>query len=621
MGVINILSDDLINKIAAGEVIERPSSIVKELVENSIDAGATEITVEIENGGISFIKVIDNGKGIDKEDIDKAFLRHATSKIREEKDLFKITSLGFRGEALASIAAIAKIEMITKTRNSEFGYKVIVENCDIISKEECGSNEGTSITVKDIFYNVPARLKFLKTPTREQMYITDLMENLALSHPQISFRYIINKKLIFKTNGDGNLKNVIYTIYGKNIYENLIEVNCSKESVTLKGFIGNSKIEKNNRNYQSLFVNGRYVKNKTITTAIESAYKSMISINKFPLYIMHVFINPESIDINVHPTKAEIKFEDEQKIFKEVYACIKNALINTEYLPTYKVNFQKNIYKTQISSNETNMEPIDIDNLKNTLDNNQQLSFKYNESIFEDNFDNNYNVFLNEDTDSKIKEDIDFDNKNKVNTNETINIFTNEFKNINFPQISIVGQIHFMYIIAESTDGFYLIDQHAAHERILYEKYLRDFNNIGISKQYLISPIIIELSNTEKQFIMNRIEFLDKLGFEIEDFGGNSISLRTIPNNLIDRNYKDVLEDIIQSVDNNDMIKTIDKVIYTLACKSAIKAGDKLNYKEMYNLIEELKKCFNPFTCPHGRPIMIKFEYLDLEKNLKEYCR
>lgn len=511
--------------------------------------------------------------------------------------------------------------MITKTRNSEFGYKVIVENCDIISKEECGSNEGTSITVKDIFYNVPARLKFLKTPTREQMYITDLMENLALSHPQISFRYIINKKLIFKTNGDGNLKNVIYTIYGKNIYENLIEVNCSKESVTLKGFIGNSKIEKNNRNYQSLFVNGRYVKNKTITTAIESAYKSMISINKFPLYIMHVFINPESIDINVHPTKAEIKFEDEQKIFKEVYACIKNALINTEYLPTYKVNFQKNIYKTQISSNETNMEPIDIDNLKNTLDNNQQLSFKYNESIFEDNFDNNYNVFLNEDTDSKIKEDIDFDNKNKVNTNETINIFTNEFKNINFPQISIVGQIHFMYIIAESTDGFYLIDQHAAHERILYEKYLRDFNNIGISKQYLISPIIIELSNTEKQFIMNRIEFLDKLGFEIEDFGGNSISLRTIPNNLIDRNYKDVLEDIIQSVDNNDMIKTIDKVIYTLACKSAIKAGDKLNYKEMYNLIEELKKCFNPFTCPHGRPIMIKFEYLDLEKNLKEYCR
>lgn len=260
MGEINVLSNDLINKIAAGEVIERPASIVKELVENSIDAGATEITIEIENGGITYIKVSDNGKGIYEEDIEKAFMRHATSKIKNEQDLFKITSLGFRGEALASIAAISKVELTTKTKDVEYGIKVNIENGIIKNKSYSGATTGTSITVRDIFYNVPARLKFLKSPSREQSYITEIVENLALSNPQISFKYITNKKLVFVTKGDGNLKNVIYVIYGKNIYENLIEVNCSKETITLKGFIGNSKIEKNNRNYQSIFVNGRYIK-------------------------------------------------------------------------------------------------------------------------------------------------------------------------------------------------------------------------------------------------------------------------------------------------------------------------------------------------------------------------
>ncbi|MCX7951953.1 MAG: DNA mismatch repair endonuclease MutL [Clostridiales bacterium] len=622
MSEIKVLDENLINKIAAGEVVERPSSIVKELVENSIDSGATEIVVEIEKGGIQEVKVIDNGKGIIKEDIPKAFLRHATSKIKTENDLFRITSLGFRGEALASIASVSEVEIITRTKTDDWGYKAIVENGNVINIVDQGAPVGTTITVKNIFYNVPARLKFLKSETREQMYITDLMENYALSHPQIAFKYIANKKLIFLTKGDGNLKNVIYTLYGKNTYENLIEVNCSKETITLKGFVGNSKLEKSNRNYQSLFVNGRIIKNKTITAAIESAYKSMLSINKFPLYVLQLLINPEFIDVNVHPTKAEIKFEDEQKIFKEVYSCIKDALINKEYIPTVEINYSPGDINNAISSTQTSFlndnenKTFEVSNLYKTIEKNQ--------SIFETVNDNNYNV-------NTYKQDIEnntniFDYSNKISfenvsdnfSKPILNKYDSESNNL-LPKMTVIGQIHFMYIATESIDSFYLIDQHAAHERILYEKYFNEFNDTGINKQILLTPYIIELSINEKDLVLQNIHLFNDLGFEIEDFGGTSISLRTIPNNFINKNYKEVIEELVANIQSyeNDRLKSIDKIIYTLACKNAIKAGDKLNIKEMYSLIEQLRFCNNPFTCPHGRPTMIKFSYVDLEKKFK----
>lgn len=633
MGEINVLSNDLINKIAAGEVIERPASIVKELVENSIDAGATEITIEIENGGITYIKVSDNGKGIYEEDIEKAFMRHATSKIKNEQDLFKITSLGFRGEALASIASISKVELTTKTKEVEYGVKVNIENGIIKNKIYSGATTGTSITVRDIFYNVPARLKFLKSPSREQSYITEIVENLALSNPQISFKYITNKKLVFVTKGDGNLKNVIYVIYGKNIYENLIEVNCSKETISLKGFIGNSKIEKNNRNYQSIFVNGRYIKNKTITAAIENAYKSMLSINKFPFFIINLFINPELIDVNVHPTKAEIKFSDEQKVFKEVYTCIKECIINNDYIPSFKLdNYQiiKNINDNEETKKELSFEQFYY---KSTTEENN--------SIFYENIDNNYNVAyfeensllnnLNRESEieqTKIhlddknilkKQYVDQENTQKINYNDTCLLEETDVIPNNLPIMTIVGQIHFTYIITETSDGFYLIDQHAAHERILYEKYLNEFINGKILKQILLTPIILEFSLSTKEKLFQHKELLYKLGFEFEDFGGNSISLRSVPNNYTYKNYKQLLEEILQNIENDLDIKSnsIDKLIYTMACKNAIKAGDKLNFKEIENLIKELDKCKNPYTCPHGRPTMIKFDYIDIEKKFK----
>lgn len=622
MGEINILDENLINKIAAGEVVERPSSIVKELVENSIDAGATEIVVEIERGGIQEIKVSDNGKGIIKDDIQKAFLRHATSKIKNEYDLFRITSLGFRGEALASISSVAEVEIITRTKNDDWGYKAIIDNGNIVNIFDQGSPIGTTITVKNIFYNVPARLKFLKTDTREQMYITDLMENIALSHPQIAFKYIANKKLIFLTQGDGNLKNVIYTLYGKNTYENLIEVNCSKETISLKGFIGNSKIEKNNRNYQSLFVNGRIIKNKTITAAIESAYKSMLSINKFPLYVLHLLINPEFIDVNVHPTKAEIKFEDEQRIFKEVYSCIKDALINLEYIPTVEV---KHNFNNLTSENFIEQRTFIESNPNNTFEvSDFYPTVEKKQSIFETINDNNYNVNTNN---LKIESNTNtFEKANNINLE---NVFEYESKpsldtpslesNNLLPKMTIIGQIHFMYIATESIDSFYLIDQHAAHERILYEKYFKEFNETGINKQILLTPYVIELSINEKDLVMQNLHLFNNLGLEIEDFGGTSIYLRTVPNNFISKNYNEIISELISNLQNyqNDKLKSIDKIIYTLACKNAIKAGDKLNYKEMLSLLEQLRKCSNPFTCPHGRPTLIKFSYIDLEKKFK----
>lgn len=620
MSEINILDENLINKIAAGEVVERPSSIVKELVENSIDSGATEIVVEIERGGISEIKVSDNGKGILKDDIPKAFLRHATSKIKTENDLFRITSLGFRGEALASIASVSEVEILTRTKNDDWGYKAQVNSGNIIDIVDQGAPVGTTISVKNIFYNVPARLKFLKSDTREQMYITDLMENIALSHPHISFKYIANKKLIFLTKGDGNLKNVIYTLYGKTTYENLIEVNCSKETITLKGFIGNSKLEKNNRNYQSLFVNGRIIKNKTITAAIESAYKSMLSINKFPLYVLHLLVNPEFIDVNVHPTKAEIKFEDEQKIFKEVYSCIKDSLINKEYIPTaeIKYDFKSNNVDSGNTGAQTSFlsynenKPLNTLNLYNTIEKKQ--------SIFETVNDNNYNVDSYSSTSEDTKQVLDYSSKisfeNKIEAiQDKYDIASNNL----LPKMTIIGQIHFMYIATESIDSFYLIDQHAAHERILYENYYSQFNETGIHKQFLLAPYIIELSINEKELVLQNIQLFNNLGFEIEDFGGTSISLRTIPNNFINKNYKEIIEELISNLQSyeNDKLKSIDKIIYTIACKNAIKAGDKLNYKEMHSLIEQLRTCNNPFTCPHGRPTMIKFSYIDLEKKFK----
>lgn len=617
MGTIRVLDDITINKIAAGEVVERPASIVKELVENSIDAGATEISVEIEGGGISLIRITDNGKGIQRDDIETAFLRHATSKISSHIDLNSINTLGFRGEALASIAAVSRVEIISRTEEFPTGYRVYQEGGKLIEKEESGSPLGTTITVKDVFYNTPARLKFLKTESREGMYITDIMQNLAFSHPEISFKYKSKGKMVFATKGDSDLKSVILSIYGKEIASNVIEVNYSGDIVSIKGFLGNGSISRSSRNYQSTFINGRYIKNKTITAAVEAGYKSMLTINKFPVYVLHIYTNPEFIDVNVHPAKLEIKFQDEQLVFKSVYHCIRESLISSS--PIVDVGpketpftFKENIDKVEFVQQKIHVE--DKSPFVNIHDNPVEI-VKEKETKKEDAPPISYVSISHspiDHVDNIIKEDI-------KKRGETVPAPAAESRVPKFGPLAVVGQVHFTYIIAEGLDDMYLIDQHAAHERIYYEKYVNEYKNSCLQSQSLLVPIVIDLAHDVKQLVMDNIEFFKKLGYSIEDFGGNAIALRYVPVIYGNPDNKDVFLEIIENIDNNtgDLSKTVDKITYTMACKSAIKAGDKLNYREMTELIERLRYCDNPYTCPHGRPTIIKMTYTELEKKFK----
>lgn len=612
MSFIKILDDSTINKIAAGEVIERPSSIVKELIENSIDAGATAITIEVYGGGIKSIRIIDNGKGIDEEDLENAFLRHATSKIDDEIDLNTITTLGFRGEALASIAAVSNVEMMSSQMDSTIGNRVCITGGKVTVKESCGCPQGTIINVKDVFFNTPARLKFLKSESREGIYITSIVENLAMSHTNISFNYKLNDKTILVTRGDGDLKSVLLSVYGKAVISNIILVDLIRDFVTVRGYIGNSNISKNSRNNQSIYINSRFVRNKTITAAVEAAYKSMLTINKFPFFVINVSVNPEFIDVNVHPTKAEVKFQDEQIIFKAVYHAVKEALISISDLKEDSESEPKHSFVSNIPKLNYSIEKLD---LFNNIDNNN-ITNKLEETIHEGtkisenaNYapqvhnNNNYSNLDLRYSPSKAIETID-DSGGKIPK---------------FEPLAIVGQIHFLYIVAEGMEEMYLIDQHAAHERVYYEKYLNEYNKSSIQSQNALVPLIIELSLSEKQGVLQNINLFTKLGYEIEDFGGNSIALRSIPVIYGSPDPIELFNEIIQGIhlDPNDIMHTIDKVFYTMACKSAIKAGDKLNLKEMSELVEQLRRCDNPYNCPHGRPTIIKMPYYELEKKFK----
>lgn len=607
MGNIRILDEKTINKIAAGEVIEKPASIVKELVENSIDSGAKELVVEVKNGGISYIKVSDDGCGIDYDDLETAFLRHATSKIKNEKDIENIATLGFRGEALASIAAVSKVEMISKKSTDNIGSRIEIEGGKILSKEYCGAKNGTMISVKDVFFNTPARLKFLKSPSKEGMYITEIMQNLAMSNVDISFKYYLNDKLIFATKGDGDLKSVILAIYGKEVIKNLIQLNHVGNIATIKGYIGNSNIAKGNRSGQSIFVNKRYIKNKTITAAIETAYKSMLTINKYPFFVVELYVNPEFVDVNVHPAKSEVKFQDDNGIFKDVYNGVKNALYSQNLIVDIQESKQ-NLLK-EIPKIDYKQQKIDIE-------------FDINESIKEEKtiFNNSYDNRKGKDC-VNIKEE-EYINRNNVEEITKKHVDDKNkigFKIPKFEPLTIIGQMHFTYIIAEGENELYIIDQHAAHERICYEKYFDEYKNTGIYSQSLVVPIIIDLSISEKHLVLDNIDFFKQFGFDIEEFGGNSISIRGIPVIYGNPNTKELFMEIMSILNNvnNERTNIIDRTIYTLACKSAIKAGDKLNYKEMLELIDRLRYCENPYTCPHGRPTIIKMTVNELEKKFK----
>ncbi|OUQ55728.1 hypothetical protein B5E58_11870 [Tyzzerella sp. An114] len=640
MSKIKLLDTNTINKIAAGEVVERPSSVVKELVENSIDAGASAITIEIKNGGTTFIRVSDNGKGIERNDIKIAFLSHATSKINDIEDLDNIFSLGFRGEALASIAAVSQIEMITKTHSEEEGTKININGGEIIDFQEWGSVEGTSISVNNLFYNVPARRKFLKKPNIESGYISDIINKIALGHPEVSIKYINNGTTILYTSGNSDLKTVVFSIYGKDNFKKMLDINCKIYEYSLNGLIGKPELSRSNRNYQNLFINGRYIKSNIISNAVEDAYKTRLLTGKFPIYVLNLNIPPSSVDVNVHPTKLEVRFDDEDKIYEFVYNSVLDILNNNILIPEVSI----------IEEKESRTRSCNVDNIKEeyiqpSIFNNSNLNFQNNKNSIETKkVSNEEDIFFNK---SPILKDKTFSkidqllNDQKQNNSLKVKEDKEEYisKNLNdnksdcysvknikeerepfFNNYKIVGQIFNTYWIVEQNGSIFYIDQHAAHERILFEKYMNNFKNQNIVSQKLLSPEIINISEKEKTILKENKEWLLNFGFEIEIVDKNAAAIKAVPyifNTPQNSNYFYEILDIISDKNKESVYDTKIHDIATAACKAAVKANDKLSFQETHKMISELLKLENPFNCPHGRPTIIEITKYELEKLFK----
>jgi len=607
MGNIILLDENTINKIAAGEVVDRPSSIVKELVENSIDANAKNITVEIKNGGISYIKINDDGDGFRSDDVEIAFERHATSKIRQEVDILKITSMGFRGEALASVAAISKVSLSTRHKDEEIGTKIVVEAGNIITKERTASNKGATIYIKDVFYNTPARYKFLKKDYTEAGYIEDVIIRMSLSNPQISFKYINNGKTIISTSGDNKLESVIYTIFGKEIYSNILNVDYTYKDIVVTGSIGLPQISRSTRNNEFTYINKRFVKDNILRTSIEKAYTEKLGINKFPFAIINVKINTETIDVNVHPAKLEVKFENEKDVFEAIYFAVKNVLENN--------NRQHSPFT--IASEEVPQIKKEQDQVFKY----NSMSFGSNEEIIKENNvqkidDNIVSVVIDDENINKIKENIVTEHipePKEIYIKDEIQMYKNDDIIYNY-----IGQVFDTYIIIQIKDKMYIIDQHAAHERLLYEKFKENFYSKTKETQMLMIPILIELKNNECEFVSNNVEYFENCGFILESFSGNSYKISGVPNIAdLDIDYKSMFLDIVDELMGSNKTEYKNKefrFLATLACKAAVKGNMRLTKEENTKLVDEMLKLENPFTCPHGRPTAYEISKYEIER-------
>jgi len=668
--MINLLENSLINKIAAGEVVERPVSAVKELVENAIDAGAMDITIEIAEGGTSLIRVTDNGKGITKSDVKKAFLRHATSKINSLEDLESILTLGFRGEALSSISSVSQVEMITKTESETSGTRLELHGGEAVSESSIGSTTGTTIIVRNLFYNTPARRKFLKKSSVESGYISDLINRLALSHPEISFKYINNNSTIMQTKGDGNLKTAIFQIYGKDVSKNLLEVDSVKDRIKLTGFIVKPEISRGNRNYEHFFINGRYVKNDIVRSAVEQAYKTKLPIGKFPVFVLKMDMCPTRVDVNVHPTKLEVRFSEEELIYEHVLQSVSKVLDSANLIHTVKLEdklrfspeydqekpsvqqeFVGVVYQSKPKAHKAfnlvaeRCVAADVSRSFDVLE-------KYREqgtsseglkkgAIYEPKSEiyNNPNRYVPSDGDKlsnvimrhqgmSIHEDKPLTLEEVENKDiEDKNIISDESENrekepLIFSDYKIVGQVFNTYWIVEQGKSMYVIDQHAGHERILFEQVINRFKNEKISSQKLIKPVVVNLSASEMEIYNQNVELFEDFGFEVEIFGEQTVAVRAVPYIFKEPSKVDFFIEIIDKLASIDTsISNIFELklekLASISCKAAVKANDKISYMEAKSLMEEVLKLKNPFTCPHGRPTIIEMSQYELEKMFK----
>lgn len=573
MGNIVLLDDLTINKIAAGEVIERPANVVKELVENSIDAGADNIVIEIKNGGKTFIKITDNGKGIRQDDMAISLERHATSKIRKVEDLEKTYTMGFRGEALASISAISTLTMQSKTKDEFTGTKIVAKAGNIIEAEECGMQVGTTILVENLFFNTPVRYKFLKQDATEFRYIKEWVQKVALENPNISFRLLNDGKNVFFSNGNGNILDIIYLMYGKEIKENLLEVNYESDNIKVTGVIGNTLISRDNRKEQIIFLNKRNIKNNVLINSADQAFKGAVGIGKYGFYILNLDMPANFYDVNVHPTKMEVRFKDEDKIYKVVYHAIKSTMLKFEFLGN--------------NENEEHNEEY-IENEYEFLTNEYSEKSSNSKSENQEQKEAEHNIIAN------------INSKNELRKRE-------EARTVKYKYIGILFRT---FIIIEVENEIFLIDQHAAHERVLYEKIKENYKQkVSQNSQMMLLPEVINLTHIEMEFVKNNIEIFKNTGFDIEIFGENSVKINGIPDLEYKAKTQNIFMDILDEMLTNERtsIKDVEeRFIATVACKAAVKANMDLSVPEVENLIQSLLSLNNPYTCPHGRPTTIK---------------
>lgn len=655
---IALLDSSTINKIAAGEVIERPAAVVKELVENAIDSGANAITIEIKDGGTTFIRITDNGSGIEKEEVKMAFMRHTTSKIRVAEDLLSITSLGFRGEALSSIASVSQVEMITKRKADLTGCRYIIEGGEEKAFEEVGCPDGTTFLIHNLFFNVPARRKFLKSPTTEASYISDLIERLALSHSEISFKFMNNNHMKLHTSGNNNLKDIIYHIYGREVISNILPVNHQKGCISLKGFVGKPVISRGNRNYMNCYINGRYIKSTILYKAIEDAYKPYVMSHKYPFTVLYLQIDSSYIDVNVHPTKMEIRFTNGEEVYLSIFQIISEVLKGKELIPRVSMEQKKDTSKKRL---ERNSIPEPFETVRR-----EQLQYqKQNQQYNQEQNKNQINILEpfheypipNVKNTSFIKEqtieqefykqpkkqintlEIEIQNKNQEDQNRKSNNQSEPFMNsldVNAKQITlfeqnfiseesikqyhIIGQLFSTYWIVELENIMYLIDQHAAHEKVLYEEIIKRFEKKEFASQMLNPPIVLSLSMREISMIEKYRKEFEQLGFEIEPFGGKEYTVSAVPADLFGLVEKDVLIEMIDALTEEQKTKTPNMIVEKIAsisCKAAVKGNHKLSMEEANELIKQLFSLENPYHCPHGRPIIISMSKYEIEKKFK----
>ncbi len=694
---IQVLDQETINKIAAGEVIERPSSVVKELVENAIDAKATAITIEIKDGGISMIRITDNGSGIDGDEIAKAFLRHSTSKIRSVEDLLNVSSLGFRGEALSSIAAVSQIELITKTTESFTGYRYVIEGGKEISLEEVGAPDGTTFIVRNLFYNTPVRRKFLKTAQTEAGYVSSLIEHLALSHPDVSFRFINNNQNRLHTSGNMNLKDIIYSVYGRDITKNLIVMNAATQDIEISGFIGKPLICRGNRGYENYYINGRYIKSGIITRAIEEAYKGYIMPHNYPFTAMHFKINPAILDVNVHPTKMELRFSKNDYVYNFVLDSVRSALKSGDLAPEVSVGAKAAETKTvpasiketaavSVGAKATETEAVEKPKTQTSQEahslNNEaqrqpvqeaqpqpqpeqeappqsqfepkQSALKQSEPKQSEPKQSESKQFAPEQFAPKQEQstrqaqpqpqftqkterlpepyEIKRSNEMAVRDNERLyqikkseenkqlSIFNTPLMNVdNRRKYRIIGQLFDTYWLIEFEDKFYIMDQHAAHEKILFEKTMKCLHDRNMDSQMIMPPVVLELTMAQEEVLKANIEAFTRIGFEIEEFGGNAYKVTGIPASLPNVDLKQLLIDMLDGL-TEEYKKDLDIItekVASMSCKAAVKGNNKMSFAEAQELIEKLMEAENPYNCPHGRPTLIMMSKYEIEKKFK----